>query len=40
MTTIELQALTTIRTYLPQIAHSLKQIAEALSKKENEDDNH
>ena len=30
MTTIELQALTVVRTYLPQIARELKRIADAL----------
>ena len=30
MTTIELQALTVVRTYLPRIAEELKRIADAL----------
>lgn len=36
MTVIEVQALTNVRTYLPQIAKELKRIADALESKGNE----
>ena len=35
MTIIEMQTLTIVKTYLPQIAKELKRIADALEQKEN-----
>ena len=35
MTTIELQALTVVRTYLPRIAEELKRIVDALENQNN-----
>ena len=36
MTVIEVQALTNVKTYLPQIAKELKRIADALEQKEKD----